>query len=264
MPFDPLLILLGLGAGVMSGLFGIGGGVIMVPILIVFFAFAPVPATATSLAALLLPVGILGVLEYYRKGMVNVRAAAYVALGLITTTVIGAFFALNLPADTFQQIYGVFLLYNAWRFIEPLIWLKMAEPKPKPQGKDSVSGWILFGVGLFAGVLAGMFGIGGGVVIVPLLSGVLGLNHKKAVATSLAAQLLPFGLPGVLLYYSQGVLNFWNAVPLAAGLLFGALVGARTALKLPDKLIKRLYGIFLLVVGVWFIIEPFLNLGANS
>lgn len=263
MPFDPWLIVLGLAAGVMSGLFGIGGGVIIVPILIVFFAFAPVDATATSLTAQLLPVGILAVMAYYRKGLVDVRAASYVAIGLITTTLLGAFVALSLPADLFQQIYGLFLLYNAWRFIQPLIWLKLAEAKPKPEGKESVSRWILLAVGLFAGVLAGMFGIGGGVVIVPLLSGVLGLNHKKAVATSLAAQLLPFGLPGVILYYSQGVFELWNTVPLALGLVFGSLVGARTALKIPDQAIKRLYGLFLLVVGVWFIIKPLVNLGGN-
>jgi uncharacterized membrane protein YfcA len=254
-----LLLVLGLAAGVFSGMFGIGGGVIIVPVLIVFLSFAPVTATATSLAALLLPVGIFAVLEYHRKKQVDFRSALLVAAGLITTNLLGAELALALPEVTFKQIYGLFLLYNAWRFIEPLRLLKMAAPAPPASGGREAPWWALLGVGLIAGVLSGMFGIGGGVVIVPMLSGILGVDHKKAVATSLAAQLIPFGLPGVLRYYQEGVLDLWVALPLALGLAVGAIGGARIALNLPSATVKRLYGVFLAAVGVWFIVGPLLG-----
>lgn len=260
MPQFLLLLLVGLGAGVFSGMFGIGGGVIIVPILIVFLAFPPVTATATSLAALLLPVGIFAVIAYHRKKQVDFKAAALVAVGLITTNIIGAEVALALPEATFKQIYGLFLLYNAWRFIEPLIWLGRVEAKPKTEDGKEAHWAALVGVGLIAGVLSGMFGIGGGVVIVPMLSGILGVGHKKAVATSLAAQLLPFSLPAVLRYYQEGMLDINAAIPVALGLAVGALAGARIALNLPSATVKRMYGFFLLAVGAWFIIQPLIGL----
>lgn len=78
----PLLIL-GLVAGVLSGMFGIGGGVVIVPVLVTLFSYELKPAVATSLGALLLPVGIFAVIEYYRAGKMKISVLAIIALGLI-------------------------------------------------------------------------------------------------------------------------------------------------------------------------------------
>lgn len=115
--------------------------------------------------------------------------------------------------------------------------------------------WVLLLVGLGAGVLAGLFGIGGGVVIVPVLVTLLRFDQKQAVATSLAALLPPVGLGAVISYYNAGMLDVGIAALMAGGLLFGALAGARIALGLPSATIKRLYGLFLLVIGTSFILE---------
>jgi len=108
-------------------------------------------------------------------------------------------------------------------------------------------------VGLVAGVLSGLFGIGGGVIIVPLLVLVLGFTAQQAAGTSLAALLLPVGLFGAIQYWQAGQVNFLNATLLALGLLFGAYLGARLGLSLPSEVVERAFGVLLVIVGVRFV-----------
>lgn len=104
---------IGLAAGVLSGLFGIGGGVVIVPALILLAEMAPQTATGTSLAALLLPVGSLGAWQYYRNGSVAIGPAFWIALGLAVGAWAGAHVAVRLPAMDLQRIFAVFLLLIA-------------------------------------------------------------------------------------------------------------------------------------------------------
>jgi uncharacterized membrane protein YfcA len=105
-------------------------------------------------------------------------------------------------------------------------------------------------IGLAAGVLSGLFGIGGGVVIVPILMLVLGFTAQQAVGTSLAALLLPVGLFGAIQYWQAGQVNLLNAAMLALGLLIGVYAGARLGLSLPSEVVQRAFGVLLVVVGV--------------
>lgn len=114
-----MLALVGLGAGVLSGLFGIGGGVVIVAALVAFAKFPIHKATGTSLAALLLPVAILGVVEYWKSGNVDVRAAALLAGGLLAGAWLGARLALQMNGATLQRAFAVFLVVIAIR-----MWLK--------------------------------------------------------------------------------------------------------------------------------------------
>ncbi len=100
---------IGLAAGMLSGLFGIGGGVLIVPALILVARMAPETATGTSLAALLLPVGALGAWRYYRHGFVATRPAMWIALGLMIGALFGAQIALRLPPRDLQRAFAVFL-----------------------------------------------------------------------------------------------------------------------------------------------------------
>ncbi|MGZ6213487.1 MAG: TSUP family transporter [Candidatus Limnocylindria bacterium] len=108
-------------------------------------------------------------------------------------------------------------------------------------------------IGLAAGVLSGLFGIGGGVIIVPLLVLTLGFTIQQAAGTSLAALLLPVGLFGAIQYWQAGQVNILNAAMLALGLLAGAYLGARLGLSLPTEVVQRAFGVLLVVVGVRFV-----------
>lgn len=253
------LIIVGLAAGVLSGLFGIGGGIVIVPSLIVLAGFPLVKATGTSLAAIMLPVGILGVIAYYKARILDIRAATCIALGLLMSVAVGAWLANTLPAGLMKKFFALFCLYVSWTFIEPLKLLKRkkngdqrpaAEP-PEAAIKPPVPG--LVGTGLLAGVMAGMFGIGGGNIIVPILVLAFRFPPKKAIATSLGALLLPIGLPGVLYYHQAGNLDLRAAAWCAAGLFLGTIIGAKMTIKLPTATVKMLYGLFLAFVAVRFL-----------
>jgi uncharacterized protein len=254
------LVVIGVIAGIASGMFGIGGGVIIVPALVTLLGFDLTQATGTSLAALLMPVSIFAVLQYHRAGKLNIATAAWVGAGLAVGAIGGANLALSLPLKTLQQLYGLFLLYAGWRFAEPRKWWaeraagdKPTDPPATTQPTDSRWYWLL-ALGLLAGVASGMFGIGGGIVIVPILVGLLHFDQKAAVGTSLAARLLPVSAGGVYAYYEAGKLDIGVALFVALGLIVGAFAGAKIALGLPSITIRRLYGVFLFLVALRFIL----------
>jgi uncharacterized membrane protein YfcA len=110
-----LFLAIGLAAGLLSGLFGIGGGILIVPALLLFGKMNPATATGTSLGALLLPVGALGAWEYRRHGHVNVTAALLVALGIFVGAYFGARFAQDLDPATAKRAFALFLILVAAR-----------------------------------------------------------------------------------------------------------------------------------------------------
>jgi uncharacterized membrane protein YfcA len=110
-----LFLFTGLAAGLLSGLFGIGGGILIVPMLLLFGGMNPATATGTSLGALLLPVGALGAWEYYRNGHVNVTAALLIALGIFVGAYFGARFAQGIDPNTAKRAFAVFLVLVAAR-----------------------------------------------------------------------------------------------------------------------------------------------------
>ncbi|MGE5645598.1 MAG: sulfite exporter TauE/SafE family protein [Acidobacteriota bacterium] len=108
---------------------------------------------------------------------------------------------------------------------------------------------VLLAIGLVAGVFAGMFGIGGGLIIVPALIYLLKVRELEAIGTSLAALIPPVGLLGAAEYYRNGYINLRYAGLVALGLFIGAFFGARIMIGLPPHVIRRLYAAFLLVIA---------------
>lgn len=99
-------LLVGLLAGACSGLVGIGGGTIIVPILVMYFGFSQQMAQGTTLALLIPPIGLLGALEYYRHGYVDLRVAGLICLGFIIGSLFGAKLAVLLPTIVLKRIFG--------------------------------------------------------------------------------------------------------------------------------------------------------------
>ena len=112
-----LLVVIGLAAGVIAGMFGVGGGLIIVPALLFFLKVKEAEAIGTSLAAMIPPVGLLGAMEFYRDGFINIRFAALVALGLFLGAYFGAKITTSLPPEVIRRAYGIFLLAVAARML---------------------------------------------------------------------------------------------------------------------------------------------------
>jgi uncharacterized membrane protein YfcA len=111
MSMNQFLIFSGIGvaAGLAAGFFGIGGGIIIVPALVLFAGFSQATATGTSLAILMIPVGLMAVLEYHRHGHVDIRAALIIAVFLFVSAWAASIFAHRLPAHLLKPMFGVFL-----------------------------------------------------------------------------------------------------------------------------------------------------------
>ncbi|HOJ38292.1 MAG TPA: sulfite exporter TauE/SafE family protein [Ignavibacteriales bacterium] len=243
------LLVLGLFAGILSGLFGIGGGIVMVPAMIVLFNFSMLQANAVSLAAMLLPVGILGVIKYYKEGFIDLKIALIISLGLMIGSGFGAEIALWINVKILEKLYVVFLLYNVFLYFG----LKFSKQKKVYHLKTSTLNFII--VGIIAGVIAGMFGKGGGIIIVPFLINFFNFDTRKATATSLAALQLPVGLPGVYLYAVNGQLNYIFAAMLAAGIIIGTYLGTHIAIRIPAERFKKIYALFLIFAAISILLK---------
>lgn len=112
-----ILILIGIAAGMLSGLIGIGGGIIIVPSLIFFLNFTQKAAQGTSLGLLLLPMGILGVLQYYKQGQVDLKFVVILAVGFLAGNYFGSKVGLSLPQETLKKIFALVLLVLALKML---------------------------------------------------------------------------------------------------------------------------------------------------
>ena len=112
-----LLVVVGLAAGVLSGLVGVGGGIIIVPALVFFLGFSQLKAQGTSLGLLLLPVGIFAVINYYRSGHINLTVVGIMSLAFVAGGWLGSKLALKLDEDVVKRIFAIVLFYTAFRLL---------------------------------------------------------------------------------------------------------------------------------------------------
>ena len=112
-----LILAIGMAAGILSGLVGVGGGLIIVPALVFFLGFTQHQAQGTSLGLLLLPVGILAVINYYNKGNVDIKVVAIMSVAFVAGGWLGSRLALRLPEDLVKRIFAVFLFYSAFKLL---------------------------------------------------------------------------------------------------------------------------------------------------
>lgn len=112
-----ILICVGIAAGILSGMVGVGGGIIIVPALIYFLGFSQMNAQGTSLALIMLPVGFLGVIQYYKMGHINYNIVMILAVGFIAGSFFGSKFALSLPQDTMKKTFAILMIIIAVKML---------------------------------------------------------------------------------------------------------------------------------------------------
>jgi uncharacterized membrane protein YfcA len=112
-----LLIIIGFAAGILSGLVGVGGGIIIVPALVFFLGFSQLQAQGTSLGLLLLPVGIFAVINYYKAGYIDLKVVGVMCLAFVAGGWFGSKLALRLDQEVVKKIFAVVLFYTAFRLL---------------------------------------------------------------------------------------------------------------------------------------------------
>jgi len=225
-----LIVLLSFTVGVLVGLLGIGGGVVLVPALVYLLHYDQHMAQGTSLFILLPPIGLGALREYWKNGQVDLRAGIYCALGFLIGGFGGGKIAVPMPSNVLKAIFGCFLMVSA-----VLLWRKTraanvpdAADAGSPEGKPLRALGIFCAAG-FCGVAAGMVGIGGGVLLVPLLSLLFGFSQHRAQGTSLIALIPPTGLLAFLPYWRAGYVDLHTGVLLIPGVFIGGILGGMLA-----------------------------------
>ena len=185
-----VLALLGALTGLLSGVFGIGGGVVLVPMLVMFLGFEQRLAAGTSVAAIL-PAAVVGGIGYAVQGNVDWIAAVLLAAGVVVGAQIGSYLLARVPTGFLRWMFMVFLLT-----VVVSLWFVV------PQRDDAITmtfltGSLLVVLGLVTGVLSGLLGVGGGVIVVPVLMFFFGASDLIAKGTSLI-MLIPGSISGTI------------------------------------------------------------------
>ncbi len=112
-----IIIMVGLAAGMLSGLVGVGGGIIIVPALVYFIGFSQKTAQGTSLALIMLPVGIFGVMQYYKQGHVDFKIVGLLAIGFLAGSFFGSKIALSISQETLKKVFAVLMILIAIKML---------------------------------------------------------------------------------------------------------------------------------------------------
>ena len=240
-----LLAAVGLGVGLLAGLFGVGGGILAVPALGLLLHLDQHTAEGTSLA-MILPTTALAAYRYARRGSVRWQAALAVGLAALVTSFLAAHLALGLSSRLLRLLFGLFLLVTAARTARhDAVRPAAARAAARPRGGVAAQA----GIGVLVGILAGLLGVGGGTIATPGLVVISGFTEQVAQGTSLAALVLS-SASGATGYALAGRVDWVAAAALFVGAALTVPLGASLAHRLPERTLRRVFASFMVVVAV--------------
>jgi uncharacterized membrane protein YfcA len=247
-----LLLFLALGAvlGMLSGLFGIGGGIIAIPVLTLFFGLDQQHAQGTALV-MVAPNVLVGLWNYWKRGDMDGRVALLLASCAVPFTFIGALYATRVAGPGLRYGFAGFIamlaLYFGWRTLRGT--------SNGSSGRARLAwGWTAI-VGAFGGILSGLFSVGGAVFAVPFLTLVFGYTQTASQGLSLAL-VAPGTIVGIIAYEMAGDVDWWIGIPLAVGGTFFVRYGVALAHRLPEQRLRILFSGMLVVTAIALALKP--------
>lgn len=264
--------LAGVFVGVMSGLLGVGGGTIMVPIFRLAFGMSPLASTATSLFAII-PTSISGVVAHARAKTCVPKLGLALGVGGAVMSPLGVWLASVSPGWLVICVAAIVIGFSAFKMFKKAVKCApapragaasahSASPKPVPDQPNLSRKQYLQGacIGLIAGLASGYVGVGGGFIMVPLMLAVLDIPMSLASGTSLIAIMI-LAIPGVIEQGLLGNIEYLAGIAIVVGSIPGALVGARLVRVVPERQLRFIFGGFLLVAAVMLTLNEFGILG---
>ncbi|MDQ4014213.1 MAG: sulfite exporter TauE/SafE family protein [Thermoproteota archaeon] len=249
-PITTVIILaaVGLAAGTLGSMLGVGGGIIMVPAL-TFLNLTPTQAASTSLIAVM-STSISSTIEYARQKRIDYTLGLEMAACAIPGGVLGAVLSEYLLEDTFKLYFGILLILTGLYILYKKSVLKDHRVK-----KHSLPLQVaVFTASFGAGIISSLFGVGGGIIFVPAMLLVLGLTMHRAAPTS-QLTLMMTAIAGVFTHSAFGHPDYLQAVVLSAGAFVGAQIGARLSRMTKEMLLQRLLAVILMTVAIIFILD---------
>jgi len=234
------MIVVGVVGGLLSGLFAIGGGIVMVPLLTTFAKLNQRVAAATSLAAIV-PTSIVGSFTYLTAGEVDLVAAGIVSVGAVVGALFGSVLLKRIPLTWLRWLFIAFILVVAARlfFITP--------QRGEPADLNPLLALQYVILGLAMGILSALFGIGGGIIAVPAFISIFAISDLVAKGTSLAV-MIPTSVVGTISNWRAGSVDIRSGLGVAATV--ASIPGAALALILSPRLSTILFGVLLVGVAV--------------
>lgn len=235
------LALLGSAAGMLGGFFGVGGGIILVPLL-VWVGLGRHRAHATSLASFII-IATAGAVSYGIAGDISVRFGIAIGLGGVVGSVIGASLMHRMSSRNLGIVFSIVLLVAGIRMVLG------GDPIASTSTVDiDMLTLFAFGIGLVSGVFAGLVGIGGGVVIVPSGVVLLGLDQHVAQGTSLVAIILT-AIAGSAVNFRNRRVRLKDAALIGGGGVIGSVIGTRLAFGVEGRTLSVAFGLLVLFVA---------------
>ena len=235
-----IAIIIGLCAGSISGLLGVGGGILTVPLMIFLLGLDFHSATTVSLFAILF-VSITGSIEHHRNKHVDTKLGLIIGITGSVGAVLGSYLNFITSAYLLEIAFAIMLFISAFRFFTK-------EHEKKVEGR-----WPLPIIGLGGGFIAGLLGLGGGIVMVQGMV-YIGVTIHIAIGTSMFAMIFN-STAAVLTHTYLGNLNLLVALPMTAGAVLGTWGGSWFSGKVPGKKLKQIFGVFMVVIGIYMIIR---------
>jgi len=245
---DLWLIPLGLVAGILGSIIGLGGGIIVVPIL-TFLGFPPTLAASNSLFAAFSN-AVASTASYAKQKRIEYSIGLKLGLLSIPGTIFGAFISSDITPLLFKILFGLILIASsAYIFLN-----KKIESTTKIITNKVIV--LTISASFFAGIIASLFGIGGGIIFVPLMVVGIGLSMKVAAPTSQLILLFAAG-SGMITHAMLGHADFYQAFLLAIGAFGGGLIGARLSLEIKEKSLRILVTVVMVIAAVKLFIDSF-------
>jgi len=230
---------LGVAFGAFGGLFGVGGGIIAIPMLVLLFGMTEQAAQGTALV-MMLPTVLLGFWKYQRRNSIDLRMAALLAVTAVVATYLAARTANALSSDTLRAAFAGFLVlvsfYLAWKALRSI-----ENQKPRWQLRWTWS-WL---VGVTGGLLSGLFGVGGATIAPPALTTFFGLSQTAAQGLALA-MIAPGVVVALAVYAQAGAVHWSSGLAMAVGSLIAVPAGVAAAHKLKGEKLRLLFCGFLI------------------
>ncbi len=266
--------LAGVFVGVMSGLLGVGGGTIMVPIFRLAFGMSPLASTATSLFAII-PTSISGAVAHTRAKTCVPKLGLALGAGGAVMSPMGVWLASVSPGWLVICVAAIVIGFSAFKMFKKAVKCaptpraglaggnaqdasaKAVPDQPVLSRKQYLQGAC---IGLIAGLASGYVGVGGGFIMVPLMLAVLDIPMSLASGTSLIAIMI-LAIPGVIEQGLLGNIEYLAGIAIVVGSIPGALVGARLVRVVPERQLRFIFGGFLLVAAVMLMLNEFGILG---
>ncbi len=236
------LVLIGLAAGLLSGGFGVGGGMILVPLLVAV-GMGRHRAHATSLASIF-PIAVAGAVTFALSGEVNLGLGVAVGLGGVVGSIVGASLMNRMSTRSLSIFFGLLLLAVGIRMIFS------SDPLPATSGFDDLTFTLIaFGIGLVSGFFAGVAGVGGGIIIVPATVLLLSFTQHEAQGTSLFAIILT-SIAATVINRKNRRVSLRDAVVVGGSGAVASVLASQVALGVDGRVLSVLFGVLAVLIAI--------------